>query len=83
MALTATQKPKAEKAFVYAWEGMDRRGARIKGETRARKHRLVRAELRRQGVNALKVKKKAQPLFSGKKKIKTADIAIFSRQLAP
>ncbi len=82
MALTATQKPKAEKAFVYAWEGMDRRGARIKGETRAASIAFVRADLRRQGVNALKIKKKAQPLFSGKKKIKSADIAIFSRQLA-
>ena len=83
MALTAPQKPKAEKAFVYAWEGRDRRGARVKGETRSASVALVRADLRRHGVNPLKVKKKAQPLFGGvKKKIKSADIAIFSRQLA-
>jgi type IV pilus assembly protein PilC len=82
MALTAAEKPKAETAFVYAWEGVDRRGTRIKGETRAASIVLARAELRRQGVNAFKVKKKAQPLFGGKKKIKAADIAIFSRQLA-
>jgi len=82
MATTAARKPRAEKAFVYAWEGKDRRGTRIKGETRAASIALVRADLRRQGVIALKVKKKAQPLFGGKKKIKTADIAAFSRQLA-
>jgi type IV pilus assembly protein PilC len=62
---------------------MDRRGARVKGETRASSITMVRADLRRQGVNATKVKKKAGPLLGGgKKKIKTADIAVFSRQLA-
>jgi type IV pilus assembly protein PilC len=89
MALAATQKtkaptrpPKAEKSHVFVWEGMDRRGARIKGETRAQNLTVVRAELRRQGVNPTKVKKKAEPLFSRKRKIKSKDIAIFSRQLA-
>jgi type IV pilus assembly protein PilC len=92
MALAAAKKPgakpiakpapKPEKAFVFAWEGTDRRGGRVKGETRASNITTVRAELRRQGVNPSKVKKKAQPLFGGKKKIKAADIAIFSRQLA-
>jgi len=83
MALTAAQKPKAETSSVFTWEGMDRRGSRVKGETRAANIALVRAELRRQGVAPTKVKKKPKPLFGGgKKKIKTADIAIFSRQLA-
>jgi type IV pilus assembly protein PilC len=83
MAITAAPKPRAGKAFVYAWEGMDRRGARVKGEIRASSIALVRTDLRRQGVSPLKIKKKAQPLFGGgRKKIKSADIAIFSRQLA-
>lgn len=83
MALTATtQKPKAEKSFVFAWEGMNRKGARIKGEARASSVEMVRADLRRQGVSPLKVRKKMQPLTMGKKPIKTADIAVFSRQLA-
>ena len=59
MALAATQKPrpkpkappKAEKAYVFAWEGTDRRGSRVKGETRASNITTVRADLRRQGVN--------------------------------
>jgi type IV pilus assembly protein PilC len=93
MALAAAKKPlarrptkpapKAEKSHVFAWEGVDRRGARVKGETRAASMTMVRAELRRQGVNATKVKKRARPLFGGgKKTIGSADIAIFSRQLA-
>jgi type IV pilus assembly protein PilC len=91
MALTAAQKPKAaakppvqaEKSHVFVWEGMDRKGNRVKGETRATNLTVVRADLRRQGVNPTKVKKKATALFgSGKKAIKSHDIAIFSRQLA-
>jgi type IV pilus assembly protein PilC len=83
MAVTAAQKPRPEKSFVFAWEGMDRRGARVKGETRASNMTVVRAELRRQGVNPTKVRKKAQPLFgSGKKRITSKDITVFSRQLA-
>jgi type IV pilus assembly protein PilC len=83
MAVTAAQKPKPEKAFVFVWEGMDRRGARVKGETRASNMATVRAELRRQGVNPTKVRKRAQSLLgSGKRKITSKDITVFSRQLA-
>jgi type IV pilus assembly protein PilC len=83
MALTAVQKPRVEKIQVFKWEGTDRLGARVRGETRAASLALVRADLRRQGVTPIKVKKKPRPLFGGvKKKIKAADIAYFSRQLA-
>jgi len=88
MALAASSKVKqkpvqAEKAAVYAWEGVDRRGSRIKGESRAANMNLVRAELRRQGVNPTKVRKKPEPLFgAAKKKITPGDIAVFTRQLA-
>jgi type IV pilus assembly protein PilC len=83
MALIAVNKPKAEKALVFKWEGLDRRGARIKGETRAASIALVRADLRRQGLTPLKVRKKPQGLLGTKKKrITSADIAVFSRQLA-
>ena len=82
MATKQATKPKAEKVLVFAWEGMDKKGNKVKGETNAANISLVRAELRRQGINASKVKQKAQPLFSRKKKIIPKDIAIFSRQLA-
>jgi type IV pilus assembly protein PilC len=82
VALTATQKSKAANSSVFAWEGMDRRGKRLKGETRAANMAIVRAELRRQGVSATKIKKKARPLFRRRGRIKGADIAVLSRQLA-
>jgi len=78
----AVAAPKAEKADVFTWEGADKRGKRIKGESRAANMALVRAELRRQGINPLKVKKKSTLFTSRKKKITARDIAIFSRQLA-
>lgn len=83
-ALKAKPKPKpqAEKAYVFTWEGRDRRGAKVTGETRAASMTMVRADLRRQGVSPTKVKKKPQPLFSRKQKITSTDLAIFTRQLA-
>lgn len=75
---------KAQKALVFTWEGTDRRGARVRGETRSNSMALVKAQLRQQGITPQKVRKKAQSLFGGKrkKKITAADIAIFSRQMA-
>ncbi len=54
----------------------------MKGESRAASIALVRAELRKQGIAPLKVKKKPIDLFTTKKKITQGDIAVFSRQLA-
>jgi len=74
-------KPKAEKTYEYAWTGTDRRGKKIKGKMRAANDAIVRADLRRQGVNPIKVQKQITFSF-GKPKITTGDIAVFSRQLA-
>ncbi len=71
------------KTSLYTWEGTDKKGSRITGESRATNIAMVRADLRRQGVNPLKVRKKATSLLaSKKKKITTGDITVFSRQLA-
>lgn len=70
-------------AILFVWEGADRNGARLKGELSSRSELIARAELRRQGIRVVKIKKKPKPLFAaGKKKIVTKDIAVFSRQLA-
>lgn len=84
MATTAAkQKRKDKRPPEFIWEGVDRRGQKVKGDLRAASVALARADLRRQGVNPLKVRKKPQPLFgTGKKKITAADISVFSRQLA-
>jgi type IV pilus assembly protein PilC len=77
---------KAIKHDVFVWSGKDKRGVQQKGELRSASAALVKAELRRQGINPGKVKKKSSVLFGAggpkRKKIKAGDIAIFSRQLA-
>ncbi|MGE4241974.1 type II secretion system F family protein [Ramlibacter sp.] len=69
----------ATKEFVFEWEGRDRHGKQVKGETRAGGEHQVMAALRRQGVTPGKIKKRR---MRGGKKIKPKDIAIFTRQLA-
>lgn len=74
---------KTKKQDVFVSEGKDKSGKKVKGESAAANMSLVKANLRRQGINAKKIKKKSKPLFSaGRGKIKSKDISIFSRQLA-
>src|ERR1700710_419552 len=65
--------------FVFEWEGRDRNGKSVRGETRAAGENQVQASLRRQGVTPMKIKKRK--MRSGQR-IKPKDIAIFTRQLA-
>ena len=68
---------------MFVWEGTDKRGKKMKGEQQARNANLLRAELRKQGIQPGMVKPKPKPLFGGAGKTVTAkDIAVFSRQLA-
>ncbi len=67
----------------FVWEGTDKRGIKMKGETLAKNANLLRAELRKQGINPIIVKPKTKPLFgSAGSAITPKDIAIFSRQIA-
>ncbi|MDX9969528.1 MAG: type II secretion system F family protein, partial [Hydrogenophaga sp.] len=75
----ATAASKGIKDFVFEWEGKDRNGRIVRGETRAGGENQVLASLRRQGVIPSKIKKRK--MRSGKR-IKPKDIAIFTRQLA-
>ncbi len=69
--------------IVFLWQGRDKRGTKLKGQQVATSPNLVRAELRRQGINPITVKKKPKPLFGGAgSRISSKDIAVFSRQLA-
>lgn len=76
MAVEATQN-------VYLWQGTDKTGNKTKGEIRGSSQALVKAQLRKQGINPTRVKRKAGDFFGPRKqKIKPMDIAIFTRQLA-
>ncbi|GLS14643.1 type II secretion system F family protein [Hydrogenophaga electricum] len=75
----ATAATKSAKEFVFEWEGKDRNGKTVRGETRAGGENQVLASLRRQGIVLNKIKKRR---MSSGKRIKPKDIAIFTRQLA-
>ena len=67
--------------FPFVWEGTDKKGKRIKGKMLAVSEAAVKADLRKQGVLAKRVRKEVQ-LFKSGKKITSEDIALFARQLA-
>jgi len=69
------------KQFPFLWEGKDRKGNRIKGRGLAKSEMEMRADLRRQGIAATRVKKESK-LFKSEGKVTAEDIAIFARQLA-
>ena len=71
-----------QKLDTFTWEGRDRKGNKTSGETTGASPALVKAQLRKQGINPGKIKKKSKPLFSGRKKITPFDIATFTRQMA-
>jgi type IV pilus assembly protein PilC len=68
--------------FVY--EGTNRRGQKIKGEMPGKNLALAKAQLRKQGINVISIRKKSKNLLEGlsKRKVSALDIAIFARQLA-
>ncbi|WP_290537671.1 ATPase, T2SS/T4P/T4SS family [Alcanivorax sp.] len=72
----------AQKNVTFIYEGTDRKGTKVKGEATGKAPSVVKAELRKQGINAKKVVRKREIHLGGKKKIKPMDIALFTRQMA-
>ncbi len=75
-------KVKTDMLLDFVYDGVNRRGQKVKGETTSRSLELAKATLRKQGIVVKGIKKKPKALFTFKKAIKPIDIAIFSRQLA-
>lgn len=73
---------KAPKETLFLWEGTTRQGTKVKGQMASVDPSLVRAQLRKQGINPLKVRKQGIQLLGSGKRIKPMDIAVFTRQLA-
>jgi type IV pilus assembly protein PilC len=78
-AATATVRT-IKRDVPFAWEGRDKKGARIKGKSLAPDEVSLRAELRRQGITPARIKRQRENLGGGK--VNAGDIAIFMRQLA-
>ena len=76
-------RAQVNKLTMYDWTALDKRGKRMSGELQAKNAALVKAELRRQGMNPQTVRERAKPLFgSSGSTVKPRDVAIFSRQIA-
>lgn len=65
----------------FNWEGTDKKGNKVKGRGLAADEKALRADLRRQGIVATRVRKQASA-FKSTRKPTPEDIAVFSRQLA-
>jgi type IV pilus assembly protein PilC len=78
MAISATA---SKKETQFLWEGKDKRGNKVRGKSLAASEATLRADLRRQGVAATRVKTQGRSFRSGGK-VSNEDIAVFSRQLA-
>lgn len=72
----------AVKTSAFRWEGTDRKGVKVKGEVTGQNPALIKAQLRKQGINPTKVVKKSAFSVGAGKKIKPLDIALFTRQMA-
>lgn len=67
----------------FVWEGTDRQGRKTKGEITSSNPAIAKAELRKQGIVATRVKKKSNGLnFNIGGGVTPADISLFTRQMA-
>ena len=64
---------------IFIWEGKNKAGVKVRGEEQAINANMLRATLRRKGIQPRWIKPKRKPLMGGK--ITPADIAHFARQL--
>src|ERR1700733_9227968 len=77
----ATAATAGKKDVQFLWEGKDKRGNKVRGKSLAANEATLRADLRRQGVAATRVKTPSTAFRSGGK-VTPMDIAVFARQLA-
>lgn len=78
-ASSSSQSARLNKDAIFAWEGKDKTGKKVRGEIRAGGEAVVSVTLRRQGILVTKIKKKN---FRSGKRITDKDITLFTRQLA-
>ncbi|EIM31568.1 hypothetical protein LepocDRAFT_00003000, partial [Leptothrix ochracea L12] len=78
-AKTTPAKKAKTKDLIFQWEGKDRGGRIVRGEMSGGGEAMISASLRRQGIMVTKIKKRRS---SGGSSIKSAEIAVFTRQFA-
>ena len=71
------------KQLEFIWSGEDHNSKKLNGVITARSELIAKAELRRQGYRVNKIRAQSKPFFKPRlRKITSAEIASFSRQLA-
>ena len=76
---------KALKISTFTWEGVDKSGRKVRGDSQAETPTALRVQLRQQGIAAQKIRRKSSLFGSAAKRgkrIVPGDIAIFTRQLS-
>lgn len=81
-ASASSKALKPVKEYPFKWEGVDKKGNRVKGQSIAPSADHVKFNLRKQGINPVSVRKASTLFAKGKGKIEPQDIAVFSRQMA-
>ena len=56
----------AEQNITFVYEGVDKKGAKVKGEISAKTEAAVKTQLRKQGINNPKIRKKGKGLLGDK-----------------
>lgn len=71
-----------EQTVTFVYEGVDKKGLKVKGEVAGKNEAQAKAQLRKQGIQNAKVKKKGMSLLARGGKISAMDVAIFTRQMS-
>lgn len=75
--------PPGEQMKTFVWVGTDKRGAKMRGEETAKNENIIKADLRRRGINPQSVTLKKEGLFGASgKPVTPREVAIFARQIA-
>lgn len=84
MAQAQRKTPKVSKMSAFQYECTNLRGQKIKGEIAAYNLAIARADLKRQGLTPIKIRKKSFSILEliNKKKVSHEDICFYSRQMA-
>jgi len=74
----------AEQNITFVFEGVDKKGAKVKGEISNKTEAGAKAQLRKQGINNPVVRKKGVGLgfLKGGGKVTPMEVAIFTRQMS-
>lgn len=67
---------------LYTWEGINRKGRKVSGQSTGRSPAVIKAQLRLQGIRPGRVRKSIPRLPGLAAPIKAADITLLTRQLA-